>query len=101
MAPAPVFPYLAGLKKALAVSAMVLANANETDRANTLKSIKVKSLEVTSQRLVDQVVPKDPPVPRNVPKTPAGGAVVSARGCCVSLLFSIAFSLCGSACVCL
>lgn len=52
------------MKKALAVGAMVLANANETDRALTLKAIRAKSVEVTDQRLLDQVIPKDPPMPR-------------------------------------
>ena len=45
---------------------MVLANANETDRTTTLKNIKTKSVEVSNQRLLDQVIPKDPPAPKSV-----------------------------------
>ena len=58
--------WITGLKKALAVAAMVLANANETDRTTTLKNIKTKSVEVSNQRLLDQVIPKDPPAPKSV-----------------------------------
>jgi hypothetical protein len=44
---------------------MVLGRANDADRAATLKRIKLKSVEVSGQRLLDQVVPSDPPVPRS------------------------------------
>ncbi len=50
-----------GLKKALAASAMILARASEADRTMTLKRIKSKAIDVTDQKLVDFVIPVDPP----------------------------------------
>ena len=51
-----------GLKKALSAAALVLARANDADRTLTLKRIRSKSVEVTLEhRLLDQIVPADPP----------------------------------------
>ena len=55
---------LPGIKKALAAAAMILARASEADRHMTLKRIKSKAVDVTDQRLIDQVIPPDPFIAR-------------------------------------